>query len=446
MNYTLIYEFVLMTITAVSMGLVMMCSFVEKSVSKLRCFLFLATPKLIQLYAQYYIQNVDNSTTASLLMGMSTLFLDFALFFIVFNGTFQEVVVVIISCELASLPMSLFKGLVEKKFTPAGTEEIFIPGIKELVLTSLGYIVTVAVAIGIALILGKLLVKIKYDTKIFNIFGFIGMICYFVFEISVLAGDITLALNTGIIYRYLLMVLFWILFLVLMYIINDYFTKRKLRREIEVLNEEKARQFEYYNLVKSYNEEIRKIRHDMKGHLSAISTLVEEDEYDRTKDYISKLNENFEKIKRVNITGNVTADTVICDIMEKCESKNIKFTPKGFLPEKTGIDDVSLTCIITNILNNAYEACLRMGESAEKFINLDIRIAGGCVVLKCENSKNAREKISTENIRTTKKEKGHGYGMKILKDIVSEYNGVMEIDDKTGVFVIKILLAEEGIG
>ena len=142
----------------------------------------------------------------------------------------------------------------------------------------------------------------------------------------------------------------------------------------------------------------------------------------------------FERCKVIELI-----DTNIC-------SKNIKFTPKGFLPEKTGIDDVSLTCIITNILNNAYEACLRMGESTEKFINLDIRIAGGCVVLKCENSKNAREKISTENIRTTKKEKGHGYGMKILKDIVSEYNGVMEIDDKTDVFVIKILLAEEGIG
>ncbi len=440
MNYTLIYESFVIAITSISMGLVMANSFVKKKGSKLRCFLFLAIPKLIQLYSQYYIQNIGNTVVASSLMGIATLFIDFALFFVVFNGTFQEVIVAIVSCELASLPMSLFRDFIEKKFTVKGQADIFVPGLKEFILISFGYILTVTAAVVIAMLMGKILVKINYNTKIFNIFGVVGMIFFVTFEISVLAGDIKKALNTGTLFRYVLMGLLWVAFFIVMYIINDYFTKKKLRREIEVLNEEKARQFEYYNLVKNHNEEIRKIRHDIKGHISALGSLVERKEYDRVEEYVATLDENFSKIRKVSFTGNITADTVICDIKEKCESENIEFTPKGLLPEKAGIDDVSLTCIMTNVLNNAYEACSRMEKNAEKFIRLDVRVVSGCLVIKCENSKNKDEKVNAKDIKTLKKEPGHGYGMKIINDIVKEKDGAVEIKDEGNTFEIKILM------
>ena len=166
MNYTLIYEAFVIAITSISMGLVLANSFVKKKGSKLRCFLFLAIPKLIQLYSQYYIQNIGNTVVASSLMGIATLFIDFALFFVVFNGTFQEVIVAIVSCELASLPMSLFRGFIEKKFTVKGQADIFVPGLKEFILISFGYILIVTAAVVIAMLMGKILVKINYNTKV----------------------------------------------------------------------------------------------------------------------------------------------------------------------------------------------------------------------------------------------------------------------------------------
>ena len=364
-----------------------------------------------------------------------------------FEGTFQEIIVTIVACEISSLPMVLYRNNIEKLFIPEGQTRIYIDDFKNFLLLIFGYLAVVSISLAVMYLTGKLLRKINYRTKLFNVLGIIGFVFYFLIDLLAILGSISKSFDFkfgNYIGHYVFWIFWWIVFFVLMYMINDYFTKKRLRREIEVLNEEKARQFEYYNLVKIHNEEVRKIRHDIKGHLSAIFTLVEEKEYDRAKEYVFTLNENFEKVRRVNITGNVNADTVICDMAEKCSSQNIKFTPKGFLSEKTGIDDVSLTCIFTNILNNAYEACLRMAENEKKFINLDVRISGDCIVIKCENSKSTNEKINTKSIKTIKKESGHGYGIKIINEIVKEKDGIIEIEDKAEIFEIKILLSGAG--
>lgn len=441
MNYTFVYEFFSLTVFALYAVFIMANSFVEKRQSKLRCFFFLLIPKLIQQYCQYYNTNVEQTVLTTVLFSASTLIFDFFLFFVVFEGSFQEIVVAVAACDISALPVMLYKRFVLQRFTPEGASRIFIGDFATLILTCAGCVAVTALVVIINHFLGKLLVKINYNSKFFSALGIIGMLGFIVCELFAIIDDgIVFFLSKEYLFRYAFVNLAWIVFFVVMYIINDYFTKKRLRREIEVLNEEKTRQFEYYNLMKIHNEEIRKIRHDMKGHISVISTFVEEKEYDRVEEYVSTLSENLQKIKRVNVTGNVTADTVICDVKEKCESKNIKFVPKGILPEKTGIDDVSLTCILTNVLNNACEACLRMKESEERFINLDVYVAGGCVVIKCENSKSENEKINPRNIKTIKKENGHGYGMKIINDIVKEKDGTIEIEDNENSFVIDILL------
>lgn len=441
MNYTFAYELFSLTVFALYAVFMMANSFVEKRGSKLRCFLFLFVPKLIQQYFQYYNSNIEQTVLTTILFSAATLIFDFFLFFVVFEGSFQEIIVAVVSCDIAALPVVLYKRFITQHFTPEGASRIYIGDFSTLVLTCAGCLAVAALVVLIYHFLGKLLVKINYNSKLFSVLGIIGVAGFIVCELVAIIDDgIVFFLSKEYLIKYALINLAWIVFFVVMYIINDYFTKKRLRREIEVLNEEKTRQFEYYNLMKIYNEEIRKIRHDMKGHISVISSFVEEKEYDRVEEYISTLSENLQKIKRVNVTGNVTADTVICDIKEKCEIKNIKFVPKGILPEKTGIDDVSLTCILTNVLNNACEACLRMEESEEKFINLDVYVAADCFVIKCENSKSKNEKINPKNIKTIKKENGHGYGMKIINDIVKEKDGTMEIKDNENTFVIEILL------
>ncbi|MBQ7956690.1 MAG: GHKL domain-containing protein [Clostridia bacterium] len=443
MNYTFIYEILFFAVTALSIAYVQTTSFIEKKVSKIKCFLLLAVPKFVQLLAQYYIADPEKTIAASILFGVTTLFFDFALFFLVFDGLFQQIIILMFLCEVAFIPMLLFENFVQAKFPSPDGSGIFIPGIKELLFAVAGYIVAVSVAVLITKLADRLLKKINYNTKIFNIIGIAGVVCYFVMEFVVLTLDVSKILKQETIFRYLLMLVVWSGFCVLMYLVNDYFTKKKLKREIAVLSGEAERQFEYYSLMKNRNEEIQKIRHDMKNHLMTISSLIASKEYDRVKTYLTSLDEQFSRIKRLDFTGNITVDTVISDIKEKCTKENIDFTINGCLAQKTGVDDISMTCVMTNILNNAYEACLRADENSEKFIKLDIVPSGGCIVIKCQNSKSVSEKPGLHNYKSSKSGYGHGYGMRIIKDIVGNYDGVTEINDNGNVFEMKVLLTEK---
>ncbi|MBQ7956776.1 MAG: GHKL domain-containing protein [Clostridia bacterium] len=446
MNYTFIYEFFSLTVFALAAAGIMTFSFVEKKYSKLRCFILFAIPKIIQQFAQYYEVNVEKTPLTTVLFCIATALFDFVVFFVVFDGTLQEIIVTIFVCEIAALPMVLYKSAVQKIFAGEGQTRLCINDLKSFLMLVLGFAVVVALSLAVMHLIGKLLKKVNYNTKIFNVLGKIGFCLYFIIDALAIIGSVSDVLDFRMgsyLGHYFFWGGIWVAIFVAMYMINDYFTKKRLRREIEILNEEKARQFEYFRLVKNHNDEIRKIRHDMRGHLSVISGFINEDEYERAEEYISAINDAFSKIKRVSFTGNITADTVISEMAEKCRKENIKFKHNGLLPEKIMVDDVSLTCVLVNVFDNAIEACLRMDKSAERFINSDICISCGCVVLRCENSKNPSETVDEKNPETSKKESGHGYGRRILKDIVNEYSGTIEWKDKGYSFEVKILLTEK---
>ena len=84
--------------------------------------------------------------------------------------------------------------------------------------------------------------------------------------------------------------------------------------------------------------------------------------------------------------------------------------------------------LLANLLDNAIEACERAGK--EKQINLELRRNGVYIIIKLDNSKCIEEKPLDNKFATVKQKKqGHGYGTKIIRDIVKKYDGRVQYED-----------------
>ncbi len=70
--------------------------------------------------------------------------------------------------------------------------------------------------------------------------------------------------------------------------------------------------------------ELRRFRHDYNAHMTAISGLLANEEYDKLREYIKSMGYFKEKFNLVN-SGNIITDAVFNQYKELCDKDNIEF-------------------------------------------------------------------------------------------------------------------------
>lgn len=108
--------------------------------------------------------------------------------------------------------------------------------------------------------------------------------------------------------------------------------------------------------IKESNEEIYKVKHDMKNQLLMIRHLYEKSAVEGNT-YIGKLISNMEYDKGgKKYTGQLIIDYFLNQLDTSCKELNIRLIVDVVKLPKLRIDDVDLTIIVSNIFDNAIEA------------------------------------------------------------------------------------------
>ncbi len=184
-------------------------------------------------------------------------------------------------------------------------------------------------------------------------------------------------------------------------------------------------------------EEMNKIRHDMKNHLQCVSALIAENEYEKADKYIADIIKNKMNfgIKQIN-TGNRVIDAISNTKLMQCSKENIS-TIINASKITTSVDDIDMCSLLGNVFDNAIEACRKLEEGREIYFQINQNKEYLNIIVK----NHIKGSVIKNNpmFKTTKKQKGiHGYGIKTIKDIVKKYNGMMEMYEKDGYFVVDI--------
>ena len=254
---------------------------------------------------------------------------------------------------------------------------------------------------------------------------------------------ITVAITvvTLIIFNYLLgsakdntEILLYTVLLTLVMITNFYIFYRysmfiKSQSETEIINQSINITSDYVTKLQKEQENIRKIRHDMKNQLSVLSILLTDGKTQEAEDILHKLCDSVDSDK-ASISGNLFIDAILRQKMN--EYQDIDFHLDIQVTKDCVIDGKYIISLLSNIIDNACEELRRIKETD---FNLQINGNQSQMMIKAQNK--CRNDI---DLKTDKDKLEHGYGLKIIHEIAHKYDGNVLIDVKDGIFDIRVLL------
>ena len=242
--------------------------------------------------------------------------------------------------------------------------------------------------------------------------------------------------NTTILFLFVSSIVFMFLQIITYRLIMHLESFIKHEQELELLKQKEEMQLEYYKIMHKKEEEIRKINHDIKNNLQVIYTLKNDDDKQKLVDKISANLKKYELVKySTNNILNIILNTKVN------EARNYGIEVSVSLSKKIGfVEELDLSNLFSNILDNAIENAKKVNV---KEISLSVSKKLNFVVINCENTYDGIiEFDKNRNIKTRKNYK-HGYGLKIIKEIVKKYDGEIDIDFNDKKFFITIMLPEK---
>ena len=212
-----------------------------------------------------------------------------------------------------------------------------------------------------------------------------------------------------------------------------------IKKSNDMYKEHMALQKQHYEHMLLQYEELRKFRHDVKNHMLALNSMCTSEDNSQIKKYLSQLTNEVSSKKPVEYTGNRELDAVIAPFVLEAESKNIKVQFKGRVSDNVAIDMFDMCTIISNLLNNAIEACEKIQED-KRIIEFEIAGYNSQIFISVSNSYDMESIINQkQKFITTKEDKlNHGIGLENVSRTVKKYDGDMRISQENERFIVTI--------
>lgn len=259
-------------------------------------------------------------------------------------------------------------------------------------------------------------IKIKYKIEIL-VFSIIFQMFYSIIFSSLDEHNTEFTVNAYIMFVIALVGAIYSVALTLELATKNIVEERQ-NRELEMYINMQEQSYDYQ---KEKMMEISKFRHDLLNHMTVIRELLKQNNCDKAVSYIDSVWDLVTEFGKNIRTGDDILDVIINYYYLICSRDNISFKLVGGVSKKIDMGLTDITKLISNILQNAYEAAR---QSEKKFIVITVYDAKNEVFIKAINSSHKDVIKKDGRLITSKKDsKLHGFGINNIQDIVNKYNG-----------------------
>ncbi len=214
-------------------------------------------------------------------------------------------------------------------------------------------------------------------------------------------------------------------------LLTDTVKKNKAVNELNLLRQTEEYNRQYITHLQSEYETVSKLRHDCKNSLLMLSALLENGEADKARKQIS---DSLGAMTRTEIfinTDNPVVNAVANAKLSAAKSLGIE-CGCFVIRDISGINDYDLCRLLSNMLDNAITACKSC--SGQRRLSLAIRGDENCYYFTVKNSISKSVLESNPELKSTKEDVGHGYGVGIIREIAEKYGGRRDFYEEDGMF------------
>jgi|GEM_PF-6530363 len=231
-------------------------------------------------------------------------------------------------------------------------------------------------------------------------------------------------------------VIITIVFVCLLYANNRNYSLKLKADYNEHLN---AMQSQHISEIPEQNLQITRLKHDFGTHSKLLSDLAEMGKYDELKKYISEFADEY-TLEPLHFCSRGALNAVLSSKYRLAKQENIDIKIFFSSDGAENISDIDLCAVVSNLLQNAIEACKKTEETEIKSIKLSANAKADCFVISQTNS----SVKPNDGFKTVKSDpENHGIGLSIIEEIVKKYNGSTWFGFEDGIFISTVIFCSK---
>ncbi len=229
-------------------------------------------------------------------------------------------------------------------------------------------------------------------------------------------------------------------------LISAYWFMRTLvrqRAEAQALALKNQLILDSYRAVKQKMRDGAALRHEFKHWLTAMEALCQKGDYEGLGALLGEMKQQDAGLAQTQFTENFTVNAILQDAASRAAQDRIAFDAQVHVPPELTIPENDACALLMNMLDNALEACAKVGKPEDRFIRFKAEVKNGFFAVKCENRYAGELKEDKHGrLLTTKAEpEAHGFGLSQMAAVTERYHSLLDIsftDDR--VFIVQTAL------
>lgn len=225
------------------------------------------------------------------------------------------------------------------------------------------------------------------------------------------------------------------------YLINDILEREMQLYENRLFQIQSKNKLDMYQSISENFDRQKRKTHEYKNQINCIEALLEKNQYSKAKEYVKKICGRLDGGLDAIDANNAIVNAVLNTKYQEAKENGIVFVLRINDLSKLGIEDEDIVTILSNLLDNAIEACKKC-DADRRILKLKFVIEDGMVKIGVRNTFNNPIIYENGEIKSTKlaQAEEHGAGIRNIIEAVLKYGGSYVIKEDGREFYFSIII------